>query len=423
MAADALLGSNAHSGISAQKADAVRYMDRYIRETTLELNSARRDLSEQASDTRLFRFHAHLGDFAGALCSALQDKKRTPLLLDAWTKIVTGLDEFDKRVADWEAKGQLNARPHSALRGAIEDRVHQLVQVGFDLDIDLALHAIRSYARRNFISHGEAREKIARTGSDPSGLVSYLDDADKTLESVLPDEEKPNVGQWRRLLTFYRHLHIRTNEDGGYDFQDPLEKRMSQLGFSRERSPPPLSLAWKAEICESFENGKFRPSGSDGPPPNGVSYSPSSVRRLSEPKTAGVKRPAVEQLFDQSRVKRVKAANDTGASLGAIPVDHSDPNAVGVLRALRAVQRSISVLAESDHNKASQVLVGMQSRMDGELEEVRIAAEARDKRLSTAERKKGVPRVPKEERDLLDNDNLCGDDEDDADGGLLGFIG
>ncbi len=39
-------------------------------------------------------------------------------------------------------------------------------------------------------------------------LAEYLDHIDKRLEDVFPDEEKSITGKWRRLLTFYRHVHV-----------------------------------------------------------------------------------------------------------------------------------------------------------------------------------------------------------------------
>lgn len=57
-----------------------------------------------------------------------------------------------------------------------------------ELDIDLALFAIRSYARRNLVSHGEIFD--LRQSGNFAGLAKYLDDDDKLLENVLPDEEK-----------------------------------------------------------------------------------------------------------------------------------------------------------------------------------------------------------------------------------------
>lgn len=44
MAVDAMSKSNEHAGLSTRKVNVVRYMDWYIQESTLDLNTARRDV-------------------------------------------------------------------------------------------------------------------------------------------------------------------------------------------------------------------------------------------------------------------------------------------------------------------------------------------------------------------------------------------
>ncbi len=60
MAVDVMSKFNEHVGLSTQKTNVVRCMNRYIREITLNLNTARRNLSKRTDDNRLFRFHGHL---------------------------------------------------------------------------------------------------------------------------------------------------------------------------------------------------------------------------------------------------------------------------------------------------------------------------------------------------------------------------
>ena len=167
MATEALSRSNEHPGESAKKVDAVRCMDRFIRETTLDLNSARQDLSKQTDDNRLFRFHSQLGDYAGALCTALKehdDKQTSSTLSQPWTLIVKAIDEFDQQLIAWRASGRTGTYPYSLHLEAIKGRVQQLVYLGFTgLDLDIALFAMRSYARRNFISHGESFDLYMET--------------------------------------------------------------------------------------------------------------------------------------------------------------------------------------------------------------------------------------------------------------------
>ena len=153
-AVDAMLKSNEHSGLSTQKANVVHCMDRYIRETTLDLNTARQDLSKRTDDNRLFRFPAHLGDYAGALCDTLKEhgnKQFLSVLSKPWTMIVRAIDKFDKELAGGENSGQHGTYPDSVHLDTIKRGVQRLFDLDFtNLDIATALFAIRSYARRNF---------------------------------------------------------------------------------------------------------------------------------------------------------------------------------------------------------------------------------------------------------------------------------
>ena len=64
LASEAIPESDAHLGSSIEKANVVRTIDRYVRETTSEYGTALSELSSRTDDARLFRFHAHLGDYA-----------------------------------------------------------------------------------------------------------------------------------------------------------------------------------------------------------------------------------------------------------------------------------------------------------------------------------------------------------------------
>lgn len=92
-------------------------------------------------------------------------------------------------------------------------RVAELIDAGFsDLDLDLALFAIRAYARRNFIAHGGTLD-LYQSG-DFAGLANRIDNDKKLLEDILPGEEKPMVGNWRKLITYFRSSHTRQTGDG-----------------------------------------------------------------------------------------------------------------------------------------------------------------------------------------------------------------
>jgi len=59
---------------------------------------------------------------------------------------------------------------------------------------------------RNFISHGESFDLYI--GERYAWLAEYLDHINKRLQDVLPDEKKSMIGNWQRLLTFYRHVDV-----------------------------------------------------------------------------------------------------------------------------------------------------------------------------------------------------------------------
>ena len=270
-------GTPAHPGHSIVKANMVRTIDRYVRETTSDYNTALRDLSSRTQDTRLFRFHAHLGDYAMHVCNLLKEQgKRSPppMLSGPWTKIVEALDAHQDRVTSWTARGCPGPEPSCLEMDAIELRVKQVVDAGItDLDTGLALFAIRSYARRNLISHGGLFD-LSKSGNSV-GLAEYIDNDDKLLEEILPDDEKRMVGNWRRLLMIRRNAHMRQAGDGDGNAKDPLR-------VAPGSSPQPTGRLGRAVLRSQIEMGLMRGSKSpDGPPPTNVEFDPSSFRHRS----------------------------------------------------------------------------------------------------------------------------------------------
>ena len=111
---------------SFQKADQVRTMDQFIRETLSERTALLDELTSRTHDTGVFRFHAHLGDYAGALGALLKEKK-TPILSRPWTSIVPALDECDKKVASWMGSGSSGPEPSCPEKDEIAVRVDELI--------------------------------------------------------------------------------------------------------------------------------------------------------------------------------------------------------------------------------------------------------------------------------------------------------
>ena len=205
------------------------------------------------------------------------------------------LDDYDKRVASWNASGCKGPEPSCPERDRLEVRFQKFIDAGFtDLDMDLALFAIRSYARRNFIAHGGTLD--LDQSKDFAGLANHIDIGEKHLEDILPDEEMPMVVYWRRLLTYFRSSHIRQTGDGGWERQKPLS--------IAPESPPPLT--GPVLRCQ-IELGQRREFNSpDGPPPSNVKFDFGSYRRSSDPGRRGIKRLATGQLPGRASPKRVK---------------------------------------------------------------------------------------------------------------------
>ena len=369
LATEAIPESEAHLDSSIEKANTVRTLDRYVRETTSEYGTALRELSSRTHDTLLFRFHAHLGDYAGDLCKLLKDDKHSSstVLSGTWTKIVKALDDCDKRVASWNASGCKGPEPSCPEKDRLKVRVQKLIiNEGFtDLDMDLALFAIRSYARRNFIAHGGILD--LDQSKDLAGLANRIDHDEKILEDILPDEEKPMVGYWRRLLTYFRSTHIRQTGDVGWERQKPLSIAPG--------SPPPLT---GPVLRSQIELGKRRESNSpDGPPPTNVKFDFGSYRRRSDPGRRGTKRPAMGPSPGRTSPKRVKGLSYSPSLEAIDEVQESEAWSAANLQ-LR-LQEFGAKLAQADPHIAARVFRPQMEQLDSELKQVRNRLEKKKK--------------------------------------------
>ena len=63
-------------------------------------------------------------------------------------------------------------------------RIQEIIDAGFsDLDLNLALFAMRAYIRRNFIAHGGTLDLYQV--EDFAELASHIDNNEKLLEDIL----------------------------------------------------------------------------------------------------------------------------------------------------------------------------------------------------------------------------------------------
>ena len=359
-----------HLDASVETVNAVRCIDRYVRETTSDLNTLQLNLKKRTDDNGLFRFHAHLADYAGAWCGALKgcDDKPTMISSQPWTIIVKAIDKGQDQLPAWEASDQHSARPHCLYLEALQVRVQHLVDDGWTfLDLDLALFAIRTYARRNYICHGGVFDLFK--SNNFAGLAKYIEEDDSILEKILPDEEKPMVGKYRRLLTFYRDSHIRQDSDGKWVGKAPS----STTGRLLKRSSRPT----RAETRGDIEMGLLRPPGLSGSPPANVSFFPTEFRRQSDPERRGdseqrgLKRPANEQPPENRCVKAARGLDYPQGRLETLGTV-TDQDSMGALKLLDDVLALGAELTYRSPSKSLQVLQEQMEELEKELEAVGV---------------------------------------------------
>ena len=69
------------------------------------------------------------------------------------------IDNEESELAAWSIKGPSYRRPNTPFLDALEERAETLTAVGWDnVDPELALFAVKAYARRNYIAHGKGAD-------------------------------------------------------------------------------------------------------------------------------------------------------------------------------------------------------------------------------------------------------------------------
>ena len=67
-----------------------------------------------------------------------------------------------------------------------------------DVDLYITLFAVRAYVRKNLVAHGRNFNLYQSGRFDDSAC--QVEEGDKNLESLFPDQERSQVGKYRRLL-------------------------------------------------------------------------------------------------------------------------------------------------------------------------------------------------------------------------------
>lgn len=365
-------GSDEHPFTPTEASNAVRCLDQYVRETASETNVANSEISRMATDTRLFRFHGALGDFFAFICTNLRAGKNSLISKQPWTLIVPALDKEEEDRIAWEASDQTSNRPFGRFTEALWDRVNDLQVAGWDdLDLEITLLAVRSYARRNFLCHS----KVYDLGASKNfrALGQYLEEVDKQLEAVLPDEEKPLADKYRRIVAVYRDQHIR-KENGEW-------KDAKSLAGKTAGSSPLSNRPSRSTVRLSMDIGQFRPPGLAGPPPSNVSYDSTAFRRHTVDEPRGTKRTAVGQPLDEPRRKRV-ALSDNFVDTRTEPKQDaiSDKTELEIAKSLKAVHAIFDEWRQLDSKKYLTMLIGQQASLTQRLSEVK-AGMAKTKRV------------------------------------------
>jgi len=263
----------------------------------------------------------------------------------------------------------------------LEVRVRELIDAGLtDLDCDLALFAIRSYARRNFIAHGRTYD--LDQSEQLAGLASCVDSDDKLLVDILPDEEKPMVGKWRRVLAFYRSTHIRQNGDGEWE-------RPPALSVAPESPPPSTGRLGRAVLRSQIEMGERRGSSSpDGPPPTNVTFDTGLSRYRSDPGKRSIsKRPAMGQPPGQPSLKKAKGLFYVKSE--AIAEDIEDSDAWDVENLQLRLHSFAAKLAQASPSAALKVLRPQLKQLESSHVRVKARLEKKKKQIDKNTRPKG----------------------------------
>ncbi|KAL8761163.1 MAG: hypothetical protein Q9184_002692 [Pyrenodesmia sp. 2 TL-2023] len=198
---------NEHSFTPADAAALSSCIKGDVRKTDLEFNEVNQALRTQVKDNQAYRLHAIFGDYCGMICKRLKSGGGRSSLTGEWPVISKDLDEEEESIAAWQRSGGAPAHePRCPRRQTVIRLVNRIRQEGWtDIDLKTALLAIRTYARRCFIFHGET-EKLLAT-EDQAGLARFLETDLRFFAQTLPEEELPLADNYRKIITFFQDFH------------------------------------------------------------------------------------------------------------------------------------------------------------------------------------------------------------------------
>lgn len=174
-------------------AAAAKSIRRHVQDCSRKTKALQAQLEKSAEDNFLFRFHAVIGDYARVVCKALKESRPPRMLVGSWEDIVGALDKEEEKAA--------RGIPSNKVHKQVEACVYALQKEHYPIDVDTALLAMRTYARRNYICHGEADQMIDKGDFKAAAKILLRDNGH--LDELLPDDEKHLADKYRAILTFF----------------------------------------------------------------------------------------------------------------------------------------------------------------------------------------------------------------------------
>lgn len=229
------------------------------------------------------------------MCHGIGKTKRPHSLNGPWIDIARTLDKQEKEEA---ARGtSSNVQSGSSVREEVEYCIKKLQDWGYkDIDVDTALLAMRTYARRNYICHGETRQMIE--AKDFRAAAKILKHDNEHLDELLPEDEKHLADKYRAILSFYWRWYTYNNRAMELTLVKPSQP-VKSITYKSRGSKKPLT---------DLHAGKGKPAAS--------TRQRVSSQTPSRKSSGSTKRPASEQAEEppSKRRKSGKTKMATGTS-------------------------------------------------------------------------------------------------------------
>ncbi|KAH8820268.1 hypothetical protein F5884DRAFT_865972 [Xylogone sp. PMI_703] len=166
--------------------------------------------SSATKELAVLKHHCRLGDYAGRIFNDLKFHNTDAPLPKLATELVELLGE--------EGSDGPMAR-------AIEGITYRIRNQGGDIDSAMAKFAVKAYAARNQVCHGEAGHLVTAEKWDDLAQRISLDL--EALPEILPEDQMQQLETWRRILRYYRDRYIVQDSNGKWQKRE--EESLAQL--------------------------------------------------------------------------------------------------------------------------------------------------------------------------------------------------